>query len=453
MRLSKRTIFLMAAMLLVAGVALAYLLRNRRSATTSSEAAYRDFVTAREDIQRSYRKDARRHLDAALAEDPHFAMAMVYLSMFQLEQDDRAGATRLLDRADAERERLSRRERLVLDLMRSWSRRDEAGTSRLARTLADDYSDPIAYTFLANDAIVHGRQADAEKLYREWLKADPNNAQAYNDLGYSAAYRGDFPEAIRDLNRYVFMAPDEANPYDSLGEIESSCGRYEDALRDLNRALAIKPDFDPSLYHWALAEAGLGHAELAAADLEKAAASDLSLGERFGVFGSLFFLRYDSKDFNAAFAVVDRISALKDPGAPNPAPLYAGLALSGLNRFEEARRKAESYRLEETVSSPDRAVLESYKTFVLATILFDQKHYAEAAKLLETVQKRPEASRSLQELRVSIRFRDLLARALAKTGDRAGAEALIAVNERINPRDALTVAARAELGAPVRSGT
>ena len=96
------------------------------------------------------------------------------------------------------------------------------------------------------------------QIFGELLARDPNNADAYNQIGYYYGYRGDYDKAIENLKKYQFMAPDQANPYDSLGEIQAFSGHYDEAIENLNKALALKPDFFESYDHLGVAYEGKG---------------------------------------------------------------------------------------------------------------------------------------------------------------------------------------------------
>jgi len=253
----RKILFFAGGAVLVAAIAAALLAQPRRIVTTSSPEAYREYLAGREEIRRMYMEDAQRHFEAALRYDPNFVMAMVSLAGIR-QYSDPSAVKVWLARANAGRGRITRRERLALDLMRAWTENRVDEATRLAIVLKDDYHDERGYSFLGTLAGIRGQTEDANAIYREWLTVDPNNAFAYNLLGYNAAYRGDYEEAVGDMKKYAFLAPDEANPFDSLGEVEAANGRYEDAIRDLKKALEIKPDFYPSLVHLGVAYSGKG---------------------------------------------------------------------------------------------------------------------------------------------------------------------------------------------------
>ena len=127
---------------------------------------------------------------------------------------------------------------------------------------------------LAGEQLGKGNPDQAIKIFEELLAVDPNNAEAYNQIGYYYGFRGDYEKAIDNLKRYQFISPDNANPFDSLGENQAYSGRYNEAIENLNRALAIKADFAPAYWHLGVTYEGMGEYAKAVQSYEKAADLD-----------------------------------------------------------------------------------------------------------------------------------------------------------------------------------
>jgi tetratricopeptide (TPR) repeat protein len=441
-----KTLALAGAAVLTAAIAAALLAPPRRIATTSSAEAYREYLAGQEDIHRIYMGDAERHMTAALRHDPQFVMAMVSLAEIKLFGDPAAART-WLARANGGRDRVTRRERLALDLMRAWSQRRLDDAARIATLLKNDYHDERGYNFLGNLASERGQIEDANAIYREWLASNPNNAAPYNLLGYSAAYRGDYGDAISNLKKYAFLAPDEANPFDSLGEIEAANGRYEDAIRDLRKALAIKPDFYPSLGHLGVAYTGEGDFAAAREALEAAERGYAnSPGQRLLVLWDLAYLAHRQKDLDFERAVVGRAAAI-DLGrdASDQRPLLRAVLASDEGRYDEALADWNAYAPPAVGDEKTRNIYRRAAGRIRGLIEFQAGHFAEAAPWLE--KSLPEAGReaSLPDQAGCLRARAYLARVKARQGDVAAAEALLTVNRRFNPRHPETREAAAEI--------
>jgi len=109
-----------------------------------------------------------------------------------------------------------------------------------ARAFPRDTATQLALADLYSDI---GRDADAERMLRRLLEAEPANAQVLNHLGYMLAERGrQLDEAVRLVQRALDVEPD--NPYylDSLGWAYFRRGNLEEAEKYLSPAAAQLPD-------------------------------------------------------------------------------------------------------------------------------------------------------------------------------------------------------------------
>ena len=82
-----------------------------------------------------------------------------------------------------------------------------------------------------------------ERLIRRLLKLAPDNAHAYNALGYSLLDRNvRIPEAIKLVEKAYQLAPDDAAIIDSMGWGEYRLGNLDKSLEFLRRAFQANPD-------------------------------------------------------------------------------------------------------------------------------------------------------------------------------------------------------------------
>jgi tetratricopeptide (TPR) repeat protein len=87
-----------------------------------------------------------------------------------------------------------------------------------------------------------GRPADAERVLRQLLAADPDNANVLNYLGYILAERGEqLDEAIRLVRRAVEQQPENGAFLDSLGWAYFRKGDMNEAEKYLSAAAARLP--------------------------------------------------------------------------------------------------------------------------------------------------------------------------------------------------------------------
>lgn len=82
-----------------------------------------------------------------------------------------------------------------------------------------------------------------EKLIRKLMKISPDNAHAYNALGYSLLDRKvRIPEAMKLVEKAYQLAPDDAAITDSMGWGYYLTGNLDKSLQFLSRAFAANPD-------------------------------------------------------------------------------------------------------------------------------------------------------------------------------------------------------------------
>jgi tetratricopeptide (TPR) repeat protein len=93
-------------------------------------------------------------------------------------------------------------------------------------------------------AVAHhqaGRTAQAERLYRELLAADPDQPDALHRLGVLCLHAGRGDEAIDLIGRAVALRPNHAEYANHLGGAYGILGRYDEAIAALRRAVQIAP--------------------------------------------------------------------------------------------------------------------------------------------------------------------------------------------------------------------
>jgi len=100
--------------------------------------------------------------------------------------------------------------------------------------------------------LLYDRALAAEKLgkikileqdLRKLIKLKPDNAHAYNALGYSMAERGiKLPEALELIRKAVELSPEDPYIMDSLGWVYYRMGNFVEGLNYLNLAFAARPD-------------------------------------------------------------------------------------------------------------------------------------------------------------------------------------------------------------------
>lgn len=184
-----------------------------------------------------------------------------------------------------------------------------------------------------------GRLAEAEKIYRQVLLADPGNADALHWLGVIAHQVGKNEAAVQLIDAALSANPDNAEALSNRGLAMQALGRYDEALTSYSRALAIKPQFSGALYNLGNAFRELGRYAEALASYDKALAIRPDYPEALSNRGSALheLMRYDE-----ALASYDRALAIS--------PQLSRTHCSRGNLLRETGR------LEEALDSYDRAI-------------------------------------------------------------------------------------------------
>ncbi|MDP3139064.1 MAG: tetratricopeptide repeat protein, partial [Burkholderiaceae bacterium] len=82
-----------------------------------------------------------------------------------------------------------------------------------------------------------------ETNLRRLIKAQPENAHAYNALGYTLADRNErLPEARTLIETALQFAPEDPFIMDSMGWVLYRLGQHKEGLAYLQRAFALRPD-------------------------------------------------------------------------------------------------------------------------------------------------------------------------------------------------------------------
>ena len=436
-------------LLLLAGVAAALLSTSRREVTTTSSAAYDAYKEAIANENRFYFKEARVGFARALELDPAFAMAILGLAR---QSGDPEQAKALIKRAAREEGRLTERERLHVEMQLAYVDRRPDDGLKIARQLHAKFPDDVrSAMLLCRTEIQNGNSDQAMKIFEDLLAIDPNNAEAYNQIGYYYGYRGDYDRAMENLKKYQFIAPDAANPFDSLGENQAYAGHYTEAIENLNRALAIKPDFAPAYEHLGVVYEGLGDTRKSIESYRKALQVADSDDFRAKYLPEAFRVAIQARDMTAfnelrgylvkvprnpytdlRFAMVDAAGLLADGRAADAEAKLTELLPMVVAKWREIEKKPES----EPAHFPEINAL-------LASAKEEQGKTDEAMALYEA-NAHPRKAFSDYESRLwIIEARAHLAAILARKGDLDAAEKLIAENRKWNPSWAPTREAEA----------
>ena len=190
-----------------------------------------------------------------------------------------------------------------------------------------------------NIAIDHqqaGQIDEAASIYREILKADPQNARALHLLGICLHQSGNTSQGIDHLRRAIELRPDATTFHHNLSLIYLAAERFDEAVASARRAVEIEPDNAP--LHDNLGDCLLQGdcAEEAAGAFRRAVQLDPDLTKAHSNLSSAFF---QLKQYQQAVDTARHATSL-DPNYPD-----AHLALGNAQQFlEQADEAAASYR-------------------------------------------------------------------------------------------------------------
>lgn len=86
-----------------------------------------------------------------------------------------------------------------------------------------------------------GRLAEAESLYRQLLKTQPNNAPVLHLLGLAAYQQGDTTAAVVEIGKAVAIDSNQPDYFSNLGLALRASGQPEQALEAYRKALRLAP--------------------------------------------------------------------------------------------------------------------------------------------------------------------------------------------------------------------
>ncbi len=169
----------------------------------------------------------------------------------------------------------------------------------------------------------HGRLVEAERIYFDLLRADPNHAEALQLLGVVAAQRGDRLLAAEYRRKSVTAGGREWSFYNNLGFALQMQRRLDEAEAAFRQALAVNPDCADAHNNLGILYRLRGRHDRAAACYQEAARCD-PLDFRYPTnLGSVYLLQ---KRRDEALACFRRVLELKPDDAE---ARYHVQALSG----------------------------------------------------------------------------------------------------------------------------
>lgn len=172
---------------------------------------------------------------------------------------------------------------------------------------------------------------EAERIYRQILAVDADQADSLHLLGMIAHQRGSHDAAVEMIRKAIEISPNQAAYHSNLGTIYHVQGKLDEAAACFERALVLKPD-------WADVHSNFGNILEAQGKLDEAVACQeraLALKPDFAeAYSNLGNARQAQGKLNEAVACYERALALRPDYAD--AHNNLGSALMALDRIEDA---------------------------------------------------------------------------------------------------------------------
>ena len=134
-----------------------------------------------------------------------------------------------------------------------------------------------------------GELAVAERLYRQVVELDANQAQALHYLGLIVHQRNE-GEAIDLLRRAVIANPGDASCWNNLGNMLKEGDRLQEAIVAYREAVRLVPDHVNALYNLAVSLLDAGDAAGSVASFRQALQHEPRDGEMWNAIGEAFTL-------------------------------------------------------------------------------------------------------------------------------------------------------------------
>ncbi|MHC5066847.1 MAG: tetratricopeptide repeat-containing sulfotransferase family protein, partial [Planctomycetota bacterium] len=189
-------------------------------------------------LKQNRAEDAEQYLRRTIELAPSFAKPHEDLGILLLDRDRPDEAVEMLQKAT----RLDpKSETAIFNLGKALVKIGKGQEADQAFEKAFELSPTRKLVSEAARLHADGKFAEAERIYRKVLDAEPNNVSALRMLGMIAASAQHVEDAERLLRKAVRIAPDYFTAQVDLGRIYKEQDRYEDAIACFRKAIELEP--------------------------------------------------------------------------------------------------------------------------------------------------------------------------------------------------------------------
>lgn len=242
---------------ILSGLAVKLSLGDKASArgnVTDNLEAYLKYLEARWYIRRVSKEGifkARRLAEEAMALDPEYAAPYLILAHCHLQDvflgQSKSRKKSLEEALELTQKALSMDEsssgcHRTLSPIYMFRRQYEKGIAEAERAIALNPNDADAYSQLGTTLNMVGRAQEAIAPLEKSIRMNPMApAYYYRRLGTAYRFTGRYEEAIEQYKKAVSLAPNSLWPHIGLAATYSAVGRYEEARSEASEALKIQP--------------------------------------------------------------------------------------------------------------------------------------------------------------------------------------------------------------------
>ncbi len=262
--------------------------------TTSSMEAYNYFLKGRDEYERFFFNQSRQSFEKALALDPNFALAYLYLAKAHQIWGNSKESVEALEKAKALSEKLTEKERLYIEATYAEAvEKDQGKRFRILNEIAEKYpKEKRVYYELSLYYFYRRMPIQIIGEINKALELDPEYGEALNMMAFAYSELGNYEKAIEYLKKYASVQPGDPNPIDSMAELYFRMGNLDEAIAKYKEALRIKPDFIISYIGLSYASALKEDYEEAMKYLDQFIALSPFLGPKWGGYFYKSFLNY-----------------------------------------------------------------------------------------------------------------------------------------------------------------
>jgi tetratricopeptide (TPR) repeat protein len=293
-------------------------------------------------------------LDKAVAIDPEFAMAYRSMAMAYSNLGFHARADQYRKKALDFADRISDRERWLIE-GNSYSSREETygkAIEAYGKVVALYPDDPVANNGLGNVYFSIEELEKSAERYEICVNYPGAPLLYYNNLSKGYARQGKYDRAREVVEGYLEKAGDSARAHLLLADCYLYEGRYDQALDEADKAFALDPS-DLNVYESAgdavMLKGDFARAEAEFRKLAEAAVKSGMPWRRNALTRLYVAMGKYGKALEQLALATDEARRVGEPSWLGPFNFFATLVYNGAGRYSESLKAAEqSYRIAET---------------------------------------------------------------------------------------------------------